>query len=209
MRTNRFCKKNEVYGRSPGLNKSLAMQGLPPVWQKNLINMDRTAPKSPKGILIQIQKSYAYMLNIQLFTRCLASPKCHFLCLHYPITLFEFNSPISKKRAWILKDFEKIRADFEGFRTLFEKILKGNAIFIAYLPAPNFIRRLSIKNLTFKSIYQLIQPFPTPLRIIPCIAKAGTDLLVYAFVCKTSLTLGFSSFKKPAPLMFSLSLTQY
>ncbi len=35
-------------------------------------------------------------------------------------TLFEFNKPILKKEALILKDFEKSATDFEGFRMDFE-----------------------------------------------------------------------------------------
>ena len=54
-----------------------------------------------------------------LLSFCLLD-NCPVSYLEYRGGFFEFNSKISKKGVPILKDFEKICGDFEGFRMDFE-----------------------------------------------------------------------------------------
>ena len=61
------------------------------------------------------------MINNQLNIRCVCGIKGFALNLKTPSTDFEFNMPISKKRAPISKDFEKNSIDFERFRKVLER----------------------------------------------------------------------------------------
>ncbi len=89
--------------------------GLPLPGQKNLLKLAFSAPKSPKGTLIQTAKVHSYTFNNQQYTKCTWGTGGPYLGFKTTSTDFEFNKPILKNSPRILKDFEKNSTDFERF----------------------------------------------------------------------------------------------
>jgi hypothetical protein len=84
-----------------------------------MVNIAFSAPKFRLGGDFNTTKICNDLINNQLFTEYITLKKPGFIHSKSIGTLFEFNRPISKKGAWISKDFEKNSTDFEGFETVF------------------------------------------------------------------------------------------
>ena len=97
-------------------------RGLPPPWQKNLINIDLPAPKFRRGGDFNASKTCSYMPNNQYYVRCSLGIKAWFLCFEMQPTDFEFNKPISKKAAPISKDFELFSKRFMKTKQLLSAV---------------------------------------------------------------------------------------
>ncbi len=107
------------------LNSFLAAcsRALPPVSEKNMLNLAFPAPKFRCSGDFNIPLSSLYIGENQLYITTKTGRLFNLSGREQASTDFEFNKPILKKRLPILNDFEKNSTDFERFIMDFEKIL--------------------------------------------------------------------------------------
>ncbi len=81
-------------------------EALPPVRQKNLLKLAFRAPKFRRSGDFNTPEFHSYMLNNQWYMRYALGVNSWFSSFETKATDFEFNTPILKNRAPILKNFE-------------------------------------------------------------------------------------------------------
>ena len=98
--------------------------GLPPGLQKILLKLAFLAFRPATKIIGLAQEVDSHIIDSQLFASHIFNKPSRGSSCKSIGTLFEFNTPISKKGHRISKDFEKDASDFERFATIFEDIFR-------------------------------------------------------------------------------------